>query len=163
MRQASEALDAGAHAIVCEGRVSGDAGLYWPDGSIRDELVDALVGAAGLERLIFEAPRRSQQAWLVRHFGSDVGLGNILPHDLIGVRVAAPRPALGHVDPLPRVSDRPAVLLTGVGKRYDIVSSFAQHAFVDRRRPEPARARRSTPPTCASRRRASTTPATSRS
>jgi phosphosulfolactate synthase len=85
VRQASEALDAGAHAIVCEGRVSGDAGLYWPDGSIRDELVEALVGAAGLERLIFEAPRRSQQAWLVRHFGSDVGLGNILPHDLIGV------------------------------------------------------------------------------
>jgi phosphosulfolactate synthase len=85
VRQASEALDAGAHSIVCEGRVSGDAGLYWPDGSIRDELVEALVGAAGLERLIFEAPRRSQQAWLVRHFGTDVGLGNILPHDLIGV------------------------------------------------------------------------------
>jgi phosphosulfolactate synthase len=85
IRQASEALDAGAHAIVCEGRVSGDAGLYWPDGSIRDELVQALVGAAGLERLVFEAPRRSQQAWLVRHFGPDVGLGNILPGDLIGV------------------------------------------------------------------------------
>ncbi|HET6550318.1 MAG TPA: phosphosulfolactate synthase [Solirubrobacter sp.] len=85
IRQASEALDAGAHAIVCEGRVSGDAGLYYPDGSIRDELVQALVGAAGLDRLIFEAPRRSQQAWLVRHFGPDVSLGNILPWDLIAV------------------------------------------------------------------------------
>ncbi len=85
VRQASEALDAGAQTIVCEGRVSGDAGLYWPDGSIRDELVEALVGAVGVERLIFEAPRRSQQAWLVRHFGPDVGLGNILPGDLIGV------------------------------------------------------------------------------
>src|SRR3954471_9009601 len=85
IRQASEALEAGAQAIVCEGRASGDAGLYWPDGSIRDELVDALVGAAGIERLIFEAPRRSQQAWLVRHFGPDVNLGNVLPHDLIAV------------------------------------------------------------------------------
>jgi phosphosulfolactate synthase len=85
IRQAAEALDAGAQAIVCEGRVSGDAGLYWPDGSIRDELVEALVGAAGIERLIFEAPRRSQQAWLVRHFGPDVNLGNVLPHDLIAV------------------------------------------------------------------------------
>ena len=65
--------------------MSGDAGLYWPDGSIRDELVEALVGAAGVERLIFEAPRRSQQAWLVRHFGPDVNLGNILPWDLIAV------------------------------------------------------------------------------
>jgi phosphosulfolactate synthase len=85
IRQASDALEAGAQAIVCEGRVSGDAGLYWPDGSIRDELVEALVGAAGIERLIFEAPRRSQQAWLVRHFGPDVNLGNILPWDLIAV------------------------------------------------------------------------------
>src|SRR3954452_13929830 len=31
--QAAEALDAGAHAIVCEGRVSGDAGRDWPDGA----------------------------------------------------------------------------------------------------------------------------------
>ena len=85
IRQASEALDAGAHAIVCEGRVSGDAGLYWPDGSIRDELIEALVSATSIERLIFEAPRRSQQAWLVRHFGPDVNLGNILPADLIAV------------------------------------------------------------------------------
>jgi phosphosulfolactate synthase len=85
IRQASDALEAGAHAIVCEGRVSGDAGLYWPDGSIRDELVEALVGAASVERLIFEAPRRSQQAWLVRHFGPDVNLGNVLPWDLIAV------------------------------------------------------------------------------
>jgi phosphosulfolactate synthase len=85
IRQAAEALEAGAHAIVCEGRVSGDAGLYWPDGSIRDELIAALVGEAGIERLIFEAPRRSQQAWLVRHFGPDVNLGNVLPWDLIAV------------------------------------------------------------------------------
>jgi phosphosulfolactate synthase len=85
VRQASDALESGAAAVICEGRVSGDAGLYWPDGSIRDELVQALVDACGPERLIFEAPRRSQQAWLVRHFGADVNLGNILPWDLIAV------------------------------------------------------------------------------
>ena len=85
VRQAVDALEAGASAVVCEGRVSGDAGLYWPDGSIRDELVEALVAACGVERLIFEAPRRSQQAWLVRHFGADVNLGNVLPWDLIAV------------------------------------------------------------------------------
>ena len=54
VRQASEALDAGAHAIVCEGRVSGDAGLYTSDGAIRDELVDASV------------------TWLVLHAGQRV-------------------------------------------------------------------------------------------
>ena len=35
------------------------------------------------------------------------------------------------------MSDRPAVLLTGVGKRYDIVSSFARHAFVVAADPSP--------------------------
>jgi carbamoyl-phosphate synthase large subunit len=35
------------------------------------------------------------------------------------------------------LSDRPAVLLTGVGKRYDIVSSFARHAFVVAADPSP--------------------------
>ena len=85
VRQMMDALDAGAAAVVCEGRVSGDSGLYWPDGSIRDELVDALITAAGAQRLIFEAPRRSQQAWLIRHLGSDVNLGNILPGDVIAV------------------------------------------------------------------------------
>jgi phosphosulfolactate synthase len=85
VRQMMEALEAGAAAVICEGRVAGDSGLYWPDGSIRDELVDALVTAAGQQRLIFEAPRRSQQAWLIRHLGSDVNLGNILPGDVIAV------------------------------------------------------------------------------
>src|SRR5689334_8023043 len=32
---------------------------------------------------------------------------------------------------------RPAVLLTGVGKRYDIVTAFAQHAFVVAADPSP--------------------------
>jgi len=85
VRQMMDALDAGAAAVICEGRVSGDSGLYWPDGSIRDELVDALITAAGPQRLIFEAPRRSQQAWLIRHLGPDVNLGNVLPGDVIAV------------------------------------------------------------------------------
>ena len=35
------------------------------------------------------------------------------------------------------MKDRPAVLLTGVGKRYDIVSSFARHALVVAADPSP--------------------------
>jgi len=55
----------------------------------------------------------------------------------------------------------PAILLTGVGKRYDIVSAFAQHATVIAADPNPL-APPSTPRTTGSRRRASTTPATCR-
>src|SRR3954468_4265342 len=36
VRQAVDALEAGASGVVCEGRVSGDAGLYWPPGAVRE-------------------------------------------------------------------------------------------------------------------------------
>jgi phosphosulfolactate synthase len=85
VREAETALEAGAAAVVCEGRVSGDAGLYDGAGAVREALVDALVAGVGPERLIFEAPRRGQQAWFVRRFGPDVNLGNVLPGDVISL------------------------------------------------------------------------------
>jgi phosphosulfolactate synthase len=85
VREAEAALAAGAAAVVCEGRVSGDAGLYDGAGAVRAELVEALARALGSERLIFEAPRRAQQAWFVRRFGPDVNLGNVLPGDVISL------------------------------------------------------------------------------
>ena len=67
------------------GREAGSVGLYEPDGRVRAELVAALAAAVGVERLIFEAPLRSQQAWLIREFGPDVSLGNIAPGEVLGV------------------------------------------------------------------------------
>src|ERR1044072_14141 len=49
-----------AAAVVGAGRVRADAVFCWPVGSIRDERVGSLVAPCGVERLIFEAPRRSQ-------------------------------------------------------------------------------------------------------
>jgi phosphosulfolactate synthase len=74
-------LDAGASAVLTEGRESGMVGLYAPDGSVRGDVVDALVDGIGAHRLIFEAPHRHQQAWLVRRLGPDVNLANVAPRD----------------------------------------------------------------------------------
>ena len=38
-----EALAAGAEQVVCEGRESGDAGMYRPDGEPRTGLIDEIV------------------------------------------------------------------------------------------------------------------------
>jgi phosphosulfolactate synthase len=84
-REVTAALAAGATAVILEARVDGDRGIYRPDGTIREKLVDALVAAAGAERLIFEAPRRPQQIWLIHLLGADVNLGNVLPDDVIGL------------------------------------------------------------------------------
>jgi phosphosulfolactate synthase len=78
-----EALEAGASKVVCEGRASGDAGLYRPDGEPRTGLLDEVVHSIDFHRLIFEAPQRHQQVWFIEHLGPDVNLGNIRPDDVI--------------------------------------------------------------------------------
>ena len=78
-------LEAGATWVLAEGRESGTVGLYHPDGRVREEIVDAAVEWVGLPRVIFEAPRKDQQAWFISRFGSDVNLGNIPTSEIIGL------------------------------------------------------------------------------
>jgi phosphosulfolactate synthase len=74
-------LDAGAQWVITEGRESGTVGLYRPDGSVREELVAAVLTGGGLDTVLFEAPRKDQQAWFVRQFGPEVNLANISQED----------------------------------------------------------------------------------
>lgn len=78
-------LDAGASMGIAEGRESGTVGLYGSDGMLRCEVADELVGRVGATRIIFEAPRTSQQAVLIRRFGATVNLGNIHPGDVLAL------------------------------------------------------------------------------
>src|SRR6266508_323034 len=71
--------------VVAEGRESGTVGLYRADGSVREDVVQAVAGAVGPSLLIFEAPAKHQQAWFIRRFGADVGLGNVMPADVLGL------------------------------------------------------------------------------
>jgi phosphosulfolactate synthase len=78
-------LDAGATWVVTEGRESGTVGLFDPAGEVRVEVLDAVVAAVGADSCVFEAPRKDQQAWLIRRFGPDVNLGNVLPGEALGL------------------------------------------------------------------------------
>ena len=77
--------EAGATWVVTEGRESGTVGLFSADGKVRSEVADAVADAVGVECVVFEAPRKEQQAWLVRRYGADVNLGNIAPAETLGV------------------------------------------------------------------------------
>ena len=79
----AEDLAAGAAWIITEGRESGTVGVYDASGSPRPDIIDAAVHAAGLERVLFEAPRKDQQAWLINRFGPEVNLGNIALDDVL--------------------------------------------------------------------------------
>jgi phosphosulfolactate synthase len=78
-------LDAGAATVIAEGRESGTVGLYAPDASVRTDVVEALLDHVGAEHLQFEAPRKDQQAWLIRHIGPEVNLANVAPREALGL------------------------------------------------------------------------------
>lgn len=80
-----EALEAGAEMVVCEGRASGTAGLYRADGEARTGLIDEIVHEVDAARLVFEAPLRHQQVFLIERFGSEVNLGNVPPAEVLSL------------------------------------------------------------------------------
>jgi phosphosulfolactate synthase len=85
VEQIKRDLDAGAWKVIAEARESGTAGIYRPDGEVRTGLIDEIAHAIDPERLIFEAPLRSQQVWLLKRFGTDCNLGNIPPADVLSL------------------------------------------------------------------------------
>lgn len=78
-------LDAGAWKVIAEGRESGKAGLYRDSSEVRTGLVDDIAKYIDKDKIIWEAPQKSQQVWFVKKFGSNVNLGNIAPANLISV------------------------------------------------------------------------------
>src|SRR5258708_32062714 len=85
-------LEAGATWVIAEGRASGNVGIYFASGGVREDVVEAMVAAAGTDSLVFEAPREEQQAWFVRRFGPDVNLANIRPAGALGLETLRPSP-----------------------------------------------------------------------
>ncbi len=81
----SAELDAGAWKVIAEGRESGTSGLYRQSEEIRSGLVDEIVMDIPHENIIWEAPQKEQQVFLVERFGTNVNLGNIAPQDSISL------------------------------------------------------------------------------
>ncbi|MGH2840180.1 MAG: phosphosulfolactate synthase [Solirubrobacteraceae bacterium] len=80
-----DALAAGAAMVVCEGRATGNAGLYRPDGEARTGLIDEIVHEIDRSKLIFEAPRKHQQVWLIERYGAEVNIGNVPPAEVLSL------------------------------------------------------------------------------
>jgi phosphosulfolactate synthase len=78
-------LDAGASWVIAEGRESGTVGLYHSDQGIREDLVSAILAWVPADKVIFEAPSKSQQAWFVRQLGADVNIGNVAPGSVLAL------------------------------------------------------------------------------
>lgn len=117
----------GASAVIVEGRDSGcGVGIYDEGGKIRTGLLDEITRLVGEAApcLIWEAPLRAQQTYLVCRFGANVSLGNIAPQECLalealrcGLRfetfsaIASQSRDAGRWDPA-RIEDAPAIRLT---------------------------------------------------
>lgn len=78
-------LEAGASWVIIEGRESGTVGLYRADGSVREDVVAAVLRGGSLETVVFEAPRKDQQAWFIRQYGPEVNLANVALEEALGL------------------------------------------------------------------------------
>jgi 2-phosphosulfolactate phosphatase len=48
-------------------------------------MIQRIVERVGAERLVFEAPRKEQQLWMVRTLGPSVNLGNVAPEEALAL------------------------------------------------------------------------------
>ena len=76
-------LDAGAWKVIGEARESGNVGLFRSTGEVRSGLVEEILTKIPFEKIIWEAPQKSQQVWFIKLLGSNVNLGNISPNEII--------------------------------------------------------------------------------
>lgn len=77
-------LDYGAKLVVLEARESGKGvGIFTGDGSVKEAELESILG--GLDDpsvVMWEAPLKNQQAYLILRLGVNVNLGNVPPGDI---------------------------------------------------------------------------------
>jgi len=78
-------IGAGSEIVIAEARESGTVGIYDASGKAQTGLITAITEAAGSEKIMWEAPLKSQQAWFINALGAEVNLGNIAPNEIISL------------------------------------------------------------------------------
>ncbi|HHW37847.1 MAG TPA: phosphosulfolactate synthase [Bacillales bacterium] len=76
-------LEAGCKYVITEGRDSGTAGIYNPNGEVKKSILKELTKQVDSNRVIFEAPTSKQQMFFINTFGPNVNLGNVKIQDAL--------------------------------------------------------------------------------
>lgn len=76
-------ISAGSERVIAEARESGNVGIFRGTGEVRSGLVDEILTKVPNEKIIWEAPNKSQQTWFIKFAGPNVNLGNIAPSEII--------------------------------------------------------------------------------
>jgi len=76
-------LEAGSTYVIAEAREAGNVGIYRGSGEVREGLVQEILTQIPEEKIIWEAPQKSQQLYFIELIGCNVNLGNIAPTEVI--------------------------------------------------------------------------------
>jgi len=83
IKMMSTELEAGSWKVIAEGRESGNVGVFRPNGTAHTYLINKIIAKIDPNRILWEAPKKTQQVWFIRLFGANVNLGNIAPNEII--------------------------------------------------------------------------------
>ena len=83
IEQMQTELGAGAWKVIGEAREGGNVGLFRDSGEVRQGLVEEILTQVPEDKIIWEAPQKSQQVWFIKLLGANVNLGNISPAEVI--------------------------------------------------------------------------------
>lgn len=78
-------IEAGSWKVIAEAREGGNVGIFHRNGATHWVLINKITAKVKKEYIIWETPQKSQQIWFIKHFGSNVNLGNIAYDDVIPV------------------------------------------------------------------------------
>lgn len=76
-------IKAGSWKVIAEAREGGNVGIYEETGEIRSDLINEIMTRIPKEKILWEAPKKSQQVWFIKLIGQNVNLGNIAPNEVI--------------------------------------------------------------------------------
>ncbi len=76
-------LECGAWKVIAESRESGTVGIYRPNGNAHVTLINKILQKVPGDKIMWEAPKKAQQAWFIDLIGPNVNMGNISPDDII--------------------------------------------------------------------------------
>ncbi|MDB2622426.1 phosphosulfolactate synthase [Flavobacteriales bacterium] len=76
-------LNAGSWKVIAEAREGGNVGICRNTGEVRSDLIEEILTEIPKEKILWEAPQKSQQVWFIKLMGANVNLGNIAPNEII--------------------------------------------------------------------------------
>lgn len=85
LKQMNDELNAGSSYVIAEARESGNIGIYRGSGEVREGLIDEILTQIPQEKIIWEAPHKSQQLFFLQLIGCNVNLGNISPNEVLAL------------------------------------------------------------------------------